>query len=84
MNYAIEFILAENALQQCLVAHIAFKAGNGLAGNGFHALESLWVTIAKVVDNDDLVTCVKQSHTGVRADIARTTSDQNLHALKCS
>jgi hypothetical protein len=82
MNHSVYLVLPQSVLNLCCVADIAFYEGEGLAKNGFKAIDNRGLAVAKVIVQHDGMAHLSQNRCGVGPDIARTASEKDSLVLQ--
>ncbi|KFB71670.1 MAG: hypothetical protein AW09_003180 [Candidatus Accumulibacter phosphatis] len=79
MNYRIDRCRSKDRSQQLVVTDIALEEERPLPGNLCHTIEHFIAAVREIIDNGHGVARGEQCDTGMRSDIAGTTSDQDVH-----
>jgi hypothetical protein len=76
MNACIDRLFIQDAVEGAALAYIGFVEGNGAAGDVFHTAQGFFRAIAKIIQCDDFVICLKKLQACVGSDIAGCTGDE--------
>lgn len=68
------WVLGEDLVQRCFVCNITFVKGGSLAADELDAVDDFWRRVVEIVDDDDLVVCLKQGKCCEGANVACATA----------
>ena len=68
------WVLSEDLVERCLVCDVAFVEGGSLAADELDAVDDFWRGVVEVVDDDDLVICLKKGKGCEGANVASATA----------
>ncbi|MNY69619.1 hypothetical protein D3C86_2075840 [compost metagenome] len=79
MDYRIDRVIVKNFGHQRFIADIAFHKSGLLAAKAFNDRQNAALTVAQVIQNDDVMAILQQLHTGMTSNVTATTRYQNSH-----
>ena len=80
MDHGPDRMAGEDPVQERGVTNIALDELRARAAEYLQSIDDAFLTVAEVVENDDVVSSLGKRHAGVRADVAGTAGDQNHEA----
>lgn len=72
------WVLLKDLIERCLICDVALVKGWSLAANELNAVYDFWRGVVEVVDDDDLVICLKKCKSCEGANVAGTTATPSV------
>ena len=82
VDAGVEGELSEHFFEAFTVADVNLHEGDGCAADGSHALKRLGIAVAKIVDDNHVVSRIVQFNQGVGADKSGTAGNKDSHGVK--
>src|ERR1700733_10947573 len=80
MKHSLAAMFDQSAFDSRLVADITLDDNQRLATDFLNAVQRCWIAVAKVVENNDLLTGVEKVNAGMRAHVPGASSYQDHSA----